>query len=88
MPLGESLSELRRQHRDLCRNHVYPRLVESLRTGDLQRAKSQAGLLGFEFQPTLNYPYEVQDRSVQSAIREAELILREARQRGTDGDEK
>ena len=82
MPLGKSLSELDRQHRELCRKLVYPKLVESLKTGDLERAKSHAGFLRSGFR--LPYPYEAQNEAAQSAIRKAESILWEAQQRGTD----
>ena len=82
MRLGTLLSELQRMHHDLCRKHVYSKFVESLRTGDLEQAKSHASFLRLKFNPC--YRYEAQDEATLDAIRKAEAILSEAQQRGTD----
>ena len=72
MPLGESLA-------DWSRKRFFPIFVESLRNGDLQRARSAARFMTLEIGSDLSYPYEAEDETAQSAIREAKRILREAR---------
>ena len=76
MPLGESLAELRRQHHELCRKRFYPKFVESLRNGELERAKSLAGFMRLEIGSALSYRHEARDETAQSVIQEAEQILR------------
>ena len=65
--------------REMCRKVIYPTFVKSLRDGDMERAASQAIMLNDANSAWQSQKFWTDDADAEDAIREAELILEDAR---------